>query len=125
MGKEKPRDVDSYIEDSVTESHSILRELRALTTSTVPEAQEGIAWNVPIYKYHGILAGFATYKKHVSFGVGAEGFQPKDRKLLEEQGYKTGKGTVQIKFNQKVPVDILRNLLQVQAEINETKESTK
>jgi HSP20 family molecular chaperone IbpA len=55
---------------------------------TTPEAEEGISWGEPFYKYHGELAGFAAYKNHVSFGFGAAVLQSKDRKTLEKKGYK-------------------------------------
>ena len=74
---------------------------------TIPKAEEGISYGVPFYKYHSILAGFAAYKIHVSFGFGAAVFQSKDRKMLEKKGYMTGKGTIQIKFDQKVPTTAL------------------
>ncbi len=57
---------------------------------TIPKVEEGISWGVPFYKYHGELAGFAAYKKYVSFGFGAGVLQSEDHKMLEEKGYKTG-----------------------------------
>ncbi|SMO84526.1 DUF1801 domain-containing protein [Fodinibius sediminis] len=35
-----------------------MEELREIIPSTVPQAEEGISWKVPIRKYRGILAGF-------------------------------------------------------------------
>jgi hypothetical protein len=58
---------------------------------TLTEAEMRISWNVPIYKHHGILAGFAAYKNHVSFGFGAAVLQSKDRKMLEEKGLQNRK----------------------------------
>jgi len=80
---------------------------------------------VPIYKYHGILAGFAAYKNHVSFGFGAAVLQSKDRQMLEKKGYKTGKKTVQIKFDQKVPTTAIKKILKAKAKMNEAKRAIK
>jgi uncharacterized protein YdhG (YjbR/CyaY superfamily) len=90
---------------------------------TIAEEEEGISWNVSIYKYHGILAGFAVYKNHVSFGFGAAVLQSKDREMLEKKGYKTGKGTMQIKFDQKVPTTAIKKILK--AKMNEAKNAIK
>jgi uncharacterized protein YdhG (YjbR/CyaY superfamily) len=90
---------------------------------TLTEAEMRISWNVPIYKHHGILAGFAAYKNHVSFGFGAAVLQSKDRKMLEEKGYKTGKGTMQIKFDQKVPTTTIKKI--PKAKMNEAKSAIK
>lgn len=73
---------------------------------------------VPFYKYHGILAGFAAYKNHVSFGLCAV-LQNKNRKMLEEKGCKTGKQTIQIKFDQNVPSTAIKQILK--AKMNEDK----
>ena len=75
----KPKDVDSYIANSASEARPILEELRKVIKSTVPDVEEGISWGVPFYRYHGALAGFAAYKNHVSFGVGADVLQGNDR----------------------------------------------
>lgn len=115
----KPKDVDSYISNSVKESRSIMEELREIIKTTVPEAEEGISWNVPIYKYHGILAGYSVAKKHVSFG--ADVLSDEDRELLGEQGYKTGEKTIQIKFDQQVPAAVIKKILLEQISINESK----
>ncbi|AWW30694.1 DUF1801 domain-containing protein [Echinicola strongylocentroti] len=117
MHMDKPKDVNSYIANATEEARSVMDELRRIIKSAMPEAEEGISWNVPIYKYHGILVGFSVAKQHVSFGV--DSLQEEDRKVLKELGYKTGKKTIQIKFDQEVPSAIIKRLVLAQAEINE------
>jgi uncharacterized protein len=121
MKATSPKDVDSYIADSGSEARPILKAIREIITSTIPEAEEGISYGVPFYKYHGALAGFAAYKNHVSFGFGAAVLQSKDRKMLEENGYMTGKGTIQIKFGQEVPTTAIRQILEARARMNDAK----
>jgi uncharacterized protein YdhG (YjbR/CyaY superfamily) len=117
----KFKDVDSYIAHSDEEARPILEELRKIIKSTIPKAEETIWYGVPFYKYHGELAGFAAYKHHVSIGIGADVLQSKYRNMLEEQGYKTGKGTIQIKFGQEVPTTVIKQLLKSKAKMNEAK----
>ncbi len=119
----KLKDVDSYIANS-GKARSILEELREIVKSTIPEAEEGISWNVPFFKYYGALAGFAVYKKHVSFGL-TDVLQSEDREMFEEKGYKTGNKTIQIKFDQKVPTTAIKQILKTQAKMNEAKRATK
>lgn len=119
----KPETVDAYIANAVNEARPIMEELREIIISTIPEAEEGIAWNVPIYKYHGILAGFDVARHHVSFG--ADALQNTDREILEEKGYKTGKKTIQIRFDQKVPTSVIKKILKEQAKINEFQNAIK
>lgn len=119
----KPETVDAYIVSSVSEARPIMEELRELIMATIPEAEEGISWKVPIYKYHGILAGFDVARQHVSFG--ADALQNKEREVLEEKGYKTGKKTIQIRFDQEVPTAEIKKILKEQAKINEVKSKIK
>lgn len=114
----KPEDVDSYISNSAEEARLKLRQMRETLRAAVPEAQESISWGVPFYRYHGALAGFAAYKKHVSFGL-AVAIQPEDRNRLEEQGYRTGSKTVQIRFDQDVPAAEVTQMLRALARLNE------
>ena len=111
----KAKIVNEYIKNSPKESHKIMNELREIIKSTVPEAEERIAWNVPNYKLNGVLTGFAVYSKHVSLGFSEGGLTDEERKLFEENGHKTGKATVQIKFNQEVPVEIIKKTLRSHA----------
>ena len=118
--KVKPADVDSYLAASAAEARPVLEEIRALIKATVPQADEKISWGVPFYRHHGELAGFAAYKKHVSFGFGSDVLAPEDRERLERDGYKLGKQTMQIRFDQAVPVAAIQRILRAGARRNES-----
>ena len=81
----KAKDVDSYIADSGREAGLKLKEIQKIIKSTIPKVEEGISWGVPFYKYHGILAGFAAFKNHVSFGFCDILIQSKEREMLEKK----------------------------------------
>lgn len=126
MKNYKAKDVDSYISSSPEEARPTLKELRLLIKSTIPNVEEGISWGVPWYRYHGMLAGFAAYKNHVSFGpVWLTPLQSSDRKRLEKEGYKTGKKTIQIRFDQTVPTAVIKQMLKSQAKANVAKRERK
>lgn len=116
----KAKDVDSFIAHSAVESRQHLTKLREIIKLTVPDANESISWGVPFYKYHGLLAGFVALKHHVDFGL-AFALDDKDREILEKKGYKTGKKTVQIRFEQKVPDKEIKQILKMRAKMNEMK----
>jgi len=117
------KNVGEYIASAPKEARTKLREVRAAVKSAVPKAEEGISWGVPFYKYRGLLAGFAALKNHVLFGL-AFTLQGADRKILEKKGYVTGKKTVRIKFDQKVPTAAIRQMLKAKAKMNEAKRAT-
>lgn len=113
----KPKTVAEFINNSPEESQKIMVDLKDLIETTEPNAEGGISWNVPIYKYKGILAGFSLAKKHVSFGI--DSLTTEMREILEEKGYKTGKKTIQIKFDQNIPSEEIKHLIEEQAKLND------
>ena len=118
------KDVDAYIASAAKEARPKLIEIRQIIRSTIPKAEESISWGVPFYKYHGLLGGFAAHKNHVSFGL-VTALQGRDRDMLEEKGYKSGKKTIQIRFDQKVPIATIRQILKAAARMNEAKMAAK
>jgi uncharacterized protein len=108
----KPKDVDSYIASADDEARPTLEELREMITSTVPEAEEGITYNVPFYTFHGTHVGFTAFENHATFGIGADALRSEDRKTLEERGYRTGKETIRIRYEQAVPTTEMTRLLE-------------
>lgn len=118
-------DVDAYIADAEPEARPILEELRDIANSTIPNVEEKIWYGVPFYHYRGEVVGFDSFKKHVSFGYGKEVLEDSDREKLEAKGYKFGKGTMQIKFDQKVPVAIIKKIIRTKVKMNEANDSTK
>lgn len=118
------KDVEDYIASMSMEARPHLNELRKIIKATVPKVEESISWGIPFYKYCGMLAGFATFKEHVSFGFAAT-LQSEDRELLAQKGYKTGSKTLQIRFDQKLPVTIIKQMLKARAKLNEVKKNVK
>lgn len=118
------KNVDEYIKSSPKIAQPKLKEIRGIIKSSVPNLEEGISWGVPFYKYHGLLAGFVSLKNHIDFGLTVV-LDDKDRKLLEKKGYVTGKKTIQIRFDQKVPTAIIKRILKEKAKNNKEKNNLK
>ena len=55
----------------------------------------------------------------MSFGIGTGALRSEDREMLEERGYATGKRTIRIEFDQKVPAAAIRKILKARAKQNE------
>lgn len=117
----KPKTVDDYIAGFPDDAHAKFEELRVLIRSAIAEIEERIWYNVPFYWYRGELIGLSVHKNHISFGYGSGVLAEEDRKALEAKGYKTGKGTFQIGFDQALPVSAIRKIMQTKAKMNEAK----
>lgn len=124
MKNYKAKDVESYIASSDVAARPKLEELRKLIKSTIPNAEEKISWGVPFYWNCGALAGFSAFKNHVGFGF-AFALEDNVRKELAKKGYISGKKTIQIQFDQKIPATELKGLLKAQAKKNEARKAKK
>ncbi len=119
MKQNKPETVDEYIAEAAPPAQSILRALRAMILEAVPDAEETISYGVPFYKYFGEFVGFAAYSKHVSFGYGKDVLPDELESKLKKSGYRLGKGTMQIQFDQGVPKAEIKEILLIKAQINQ------
>jgi uncharacterized protein YdhG (YjbR/CyaY superfamily) len=115
----KFKDVDEYIAKAAKGSQPILLKLREFIKETLPKCEEKIWYNVPFYHLDGEVVGFSVLKKHVSVGIGPAVMTETEREKLETAGYPTGKGTFQIKFDQKIPAEHLKRLLKKKVKLNQ------
>ena len=67
--KTDPR-IDAYIADKAADfAKPILRHVRSVIHEACPDCEETLKWSMPSFLYKGkILAGFASFKAHASFG---------------------------------------------------------
>ncbi|HXV38849.1 MAG TPA: DUF1801 domain-containing protein [Nitrosopumilaceae archaeon] len=118
----KIRDVDTYIASAPMETRTKLSQLRRIVKGIVPEATEGISYTMPFYKYHGMLVGFAVFKKHIGFFVPTPVVE-EHKHLLK--GYETGKATVRLPLDKPIPVGIIKKLIRSRAKKNKAKKKSK
>jgi len=113
--------VEAYITAAAPAARDKLRELRQSIRSILPSAEEKIWYGVPFYHQAGEVVGFSVARHHVSLGLGAEVLTADRRRKLASMGYQTGSCTVQIRFDQKLPVALLRKMLREKVRLNRLK----
>ena len=71
--KTDPR-IDAYIARQADFARPILEHLRAVVHEACPDCEETLKWSSPSFIYKGkILAGFAAFKAHATFGFWSGG----------------------------------------------------
>lgn len=113
--------VEEFISKAPPQAQPKLRELRQKIRGILPQAQEKIWYGVPFYHQHGEVVGFSLSKHHISLGVGAKVLSADRRRKLETSGYRTGSCTVQVRFDQRIPVTLLRKILKEKLNLNRSK----
>ena len=115
-------DMDSYIASFPEDIQPMLQQLRATIKKAAPESQEVISYQMPAFKYHGILVYFAAYKNHIGFyptGSGIEAFKN------EISSYKGGKGTLRFPFTKPLPLDLVFRIIEYRVKENKAKAELK
>ena len=100
--------VDEYIDSFPEAVQPRLRELRKISRAGAPDATEGLKWGNPAYLLGTILFVFSGHQKHANFV-----FTPSTLAAFSDQlsGYKTGKGSIQLPYDEPVPADVLAMMI--------------
>jgi uncharacterized protein YdhG (YjbR/CyaY superfamily) len=113
------KNVDDYLAKQPEKNRTALSKLRVIIRKLVPEAEEKISYGMPMYKYHGMLVGFAGYKNHLGFYPGAIVGKFAD----ELKDFKISKGTIQFGVDKPIPDELLIRI--IKARIDENLERAK
>lgn len=111
----KAKNVDEYIAAAPAEHRAKLKELRALIKSCAPEAVEKISYGMPYYGYKGRLAYFLLAKEHIGLYI-----MPRvlERFEADVRKYRTGKATIRLELDEKLPVALIKKLVKAGVKIN-------
>ena len=104
----KPKDVDEYISMFSDNIQELLIELRATIKEAAPEAEEVISYQMPAYKFHGVLIYFAAFKNHIGLYPRVSGIETFKNELSV---YKGAKGSVQFPLNKPLPLDLIARIV--------------
>jgi len=116
--KVAPKTVDEYLAGVPEPACSTLKHIRAVIRSVVPaETTEVISYGIPMFKYNGMLVGYAAFKNHCSLFPTGSGVIQKFEKELK--GYPTSRGTIRFPSDKPLPDALLKKLVKVRVAENE------
>ena len=117
-----PQTVDDYLAALPEEARATLEKIRKTIKAVAPKATEVISYQMPMYKYHGMLVGFAAFKDHCSFFPGAN---PVATFKDELKAYKTSKGTIRFPIGKPLPAALVKKLVKARVAENEERAAEK
>jgi uncharacterized protein YdhG (YjbR/CyaY superfamily) len=113
-----PSTVDEYLAALTDEQRVAVQAIREIVAAAAPMATETIAYQMPAFRSHGgqFLVSFAAYKKHCSLF-------PASQAVVEALGdeltpYLAGKGTIQFRADQAIPIETVRKVVEVRVAEN-------
>lgn len=116
------KDVDEYLAGVPKEARATLEKLRKTIKAAAPMASEGISYQMPMYKHHGMVIGFAAFKNHCSIFPGAAVM---DEYKEELKRYSTSKGTIRFTIEKPLPAALVKKLVKARVAENEVRASKK
>jgi uncharacterized protein YdhG (YjbR/CyaY superfamily) len=101
--------VDDYLAAVPEDARAALEKLRKTIKAAAPGATEVISYQIPAYKYHGLLVGFAAFKDHCTFHVMSPGLIRAH--AAELKGYDLGKGSIRFPADKPLPAALVTKLV--------------
>lgn len=114
---------NEYLKFVPAPARTMLTALRSAIRQAAPDAVEVISYNMPAYKFHGVLCYYAAFKEHVSLFPGSGSVI--DHLKNELQQYKTSKGTIQFPLGKKIPVGLVKRIVKYRVKQNREKAAAK
>lgn len=111
----KFKTVDEYMSALPPDQKRILEQVRQVIKTEAPQAEEVISYNMPAFKWNGMLIWYAAYKNHI-------GLYPKTKAIevfkKELARYKTSKGAIQFPIEQPMPIELIKKIVQFRLKEN-------
>ena len=116
-GGKVPKTVDEYLATVPEPAQSTLKHIRKVIRSVVPkETTEIISYRIPMFKYNGMLVGYAAFKNHCSLFPTGSGVIEMFAKELKS--YRTSRGTIQFPSDKPLPDTLIKKIVRQRVKEN-------
>jgi uncharacterized protein YdhG (YjbR/CyaY superfamily) len=116
-----PKTVNEYLVAVPEPARSTLKKLRAAISSAAPaEATEVISYGIPMFKYKGMLVGYAAYRKHCSLFLATSSLLGKFKNELSR--YQTSKGTIRFPTDKPLAASLVKKIVTARVAQNDQKQ---
>ncbi len=114
--------VDEYIALAEPKVKKALKDIRKTIKTTAPKAEEVISYQIPGYKYHGMLVFFAAWKDHISLYPA-----PWSAVSLKKEmsAYEGSKGTIKFPIGEPMPLALIKKMVKYRVKENEERAALK
>ena len=111
------KSVEEYLANVPEPACSTLKHIRSVIQSVVPkEATEAISYGMPMFKFNGMLVGYAAFKNHCSLFPTGSGVIERFAKELKD--YATSRGTIQFPSDKPLPDALVKKIVKARVREN-------
>ena len=108
-------DVTNYIAAQPAPQRKALKQLRSIIHKAAPKSEEVMSYQMPAYKFHGILVWFAGCKNHIALYPKAKAITVFKYRLKD---FGTSKGTIKFLLGKPVPVKLVMDIVKFNSKEN-------
>ena len=101
--------IEEYIQAAPTEQQAVLQQIYQVIKEEIPEASEKLSYGMPTFYLKENLVHFAPSKKHLGFYPTPSAVTAFQSELTD---YKTSKGAIQFPYDQELPVELIKRIVQ-------------
>jgi uncharacterized protein YdhG (YjbR/CyaY superfamily) len=109
------KDIDEYISGQSGEIKPILEKLRQTIRKAAPQSEEVISYQMPAFKFHGMLVYFAAWKNHIGFYPVSSGIKAFKKEL---SAFEVSKGTIKFPIDQPIPFGLISKIVKFRVKEN-------
>lgn len=110
-------DIDEYLARTPEDVRAALAKLRKTIKAAAPKATEVISYQIPAYKHHGLLVGFAASKGLCTFHIMSVAVTTAH--AAELKGYKLGKASIRFAPDEPPPAALVKKMVKARIAENE------
>jgi len=114
--------VDEYIALAEPKVKKALKDIRKTIKTTAPKAEEVISYQIPGYKYHGMLVFFAAWKDHISLYPAPWSAESLKKEMSFYEG---SKGTIKFPIDEPMPLALIKKMVKYRVKENEERAALK
>jgi uncharacterized protein YdhG (YjbR/CyaY superfamily) len=110
--------VSEYLARLPEDVRAALEKLRKTIKGAAPMATEVISYQIPAYKHHGLLVGFAASKAHCTFHIMSVAVTRAHAEDLKN--YEIGKASIRFAPDKPLPTKLVTKLIKARIAENES-----
>ena len=99
--------VDAYLAAATPEARRVLRKIRSVVASAVPDALPVISYQVPAFRLRRVFFYYAAFKTHIGIYPPVKGSAALDKALHRYRGLK---GNLRFPLDQPMPYALIKRV---------------
>ncbi|HEV8286310.1 MAG TPA: DUF1801 domain-containing protein [Chitinophagaceae bacterium] len=111
----KFKTVNEYLSTLPENTRYIVERLRKAIKQAASQSEELISYNMPAFKFNGMLVWYAAYKGHIGFYPTSSAIEVFKDELAD---YKTSKGAIQFPIEKAIPTTLIKNIVKYRVKEN-------